>query len=57
MSPFLQLNQFSVWDAVLGRLKFAVENFAGVTAGEVAGFGYRMKDLGFSCAVDREIVD
>ena len=46
-----------MWDAVLGRFKLGVEDFAGVTAGEMAGFGDGVKDLGFSCAVDREIVD
>ena len=46
-----------MWDAVLGRFKSGVEDFASVTAGEMAGFGDGVKDLGFSCAVDREIVD
>ena len=46
-----------MWDAVLGRFEVGVEDFAGVTAGEVARFGDGVKDLGFGCAVDREIVD
>ena len=44
-------------DAVFGRLKLGVEHFAGVAAGEVAGFGNRVENLNFGCAMHREIVD
>lgn len=57
MSPFLILNQFSMGNTVFGGLELAIEHFAGVPAGEVAGFRDRMEDLDFRCAVDREIVD
>ena len=44
-------------DAIFGRLQFAVEDFASVATGEVAGFRNGMEDLGLGGAVNREIVD
>ena len=44
-------------DAIFGRLQCAVENFASVATGEVAGFRNGMEDLGLGGAVNREIVD
>ena len=44
-------------NAIFGRLQFAVEDFASVATGEVAGFRNGMEDLGLGEAVNREVVD
>lgn len=44
-------------DGGVGEARGAGEDAAGVDAGELAGFGDRVEDLGVRQAVDREIVD
>ena len=44
-------------DAVFGGEEGAVEDFAGIAAAEVAGFGDGMEELECGCTVHGEIVD
>lgn len=56
-AEFFDLDEFRVGDAGFGGEEVPREDFAGVGAGEVAGFGDRVEDLGLGCVMHGEVVD